>query len=65
MLAPVAPVLHVTVPLQLLAVNVALSVPQTSVLFAAMLGVVGLTPVLITIGSELVLLPHALLHVAV
>ena len=57
--------LHVTVPLQLLAVNVALSVPQTSVLLAVMLGVVGLTPVLITIGSELVLLPHALLQVAV
>ena len=64
-LAPVTPVLHVTVPLQFIAVKVARSVPHSSVLLLEILGVVGRTPVLITIGSELVLDPHALLQVAV
>ena len=44
MLAPVAPVLHVTVPLQFVAVNVALSVPQTSGLLLEMLGADGAVP---------------------
>ena len=65
MLGVVAPVLHFKVPLQPVAINVALSLPQIVNLFAVMLGVVGVTPVLITIGLDAELMPHKLLHVAV
>ena len=63
--AVVAPVLHLSVPLQPVALNTAVSLPQIVSLLAVIVGVVGVTPVLITIGLEASLLPHALLHVAV
>ena len=65
MLAVVAPVLHFTVPLQPVALNNAVSVPQSVSFVVAIVGVLGVTPVLITIGLELTLLPQMLLHVAV
>ena len=65
MLAVVAPVLHFTVPLQPVALNTAVSVPQSVSLVVAIVGVIGVTPVLITIGLELTLLPQMLLHIAV
>ena len=57
--------LHVTVPLQLLAVKVALSVPQTSVLLAAMLGAAGAVPCVIVTVFDTGLVPHIVEHVAV
>ncbi len=65
MLDVVAPVLQFNVPLQPLAVNVAVSVPQIVVLSDVIVGVVGLTPVLITITFDATLEPQLLLHVAV
>jgi hypothetical protein len=61
----VAPVLQFKLPLQPLAVNVATSVPHIVLLSVTILGVLGFTPVRITISFELTLLPHVLLHVAV
>ena len=61
----VAFVLHFKVPLQPVAVNIAVSPVQMVVLSLTILGVVGLTPVLITIEFEATLLPQTLLHVAV
>ena len=60
-----APVLQFKLPLQPLAVNVATSVPHIVLLSATILGVLGFTPVRITIGLLESLLPHVLLHVAV
>ena len=65
MLLVVAPVLHFKVPLQPVALKVALSLPQIVSLFVVILGVVGRGPVLIMIGLEAELLPQILLHVAV
>ena len=57
--------LHVTVPLQLFAVKVALSVPQTSVLFADMLGAAGADPCVIVTVFDAGLVPQIVEHVAV
>ena len=62
---PVAFVLHFNVPLQPVAVNLTVSVPQIVVLFAVIVGVVGVTPVLISIELDAELAPQILLHVAV
>ena len=58
-------VLHLIVPLQLLAVNFAVSFEQILVLSVTIVGVVGLTPVLIIKGLELSLLPQLFVQVAV
>jgi hypothetical protein len=60
----VAPVLHESVPLQPVTVNVAVSFPQIVSFVVVMLGVVGFTPVLITIGVEEELVPHMFVQVA-
>ena len=64
-LLPVAFVLHFKVPLQPLAVNVALSPVQIVVLSLTILGVVGLTPVRITIEFEALLVPQTVVQLAV
>jgi hypothetical protein len=61
----VAPVLQFRLPLQPLAVNVATSVPQIVLLSDTTIGVLGFTPVRMTIGLLDSLLPQLLLHVAV
>ncbi len=63
--AVVAPVLHFKVPLQPVALKVALSPAQSVSLLVVMLGVVGVGPVLMMIGLDAELLPQILLHVAV
>ena len=62
---PVILVLHFTVPVQPVAVNIAVSVPQILVLFALITGVDGLVPVRMTITFDELLLPQVLLHMAV
>ncbi len=62
---PVAFVLHFKVPLQPLAVNVAVSPVQIVVLSLTIVGVVGLTPVLITIEFEALLVPQTVVQTAV
>ena len=62
---PVAPVLHVTVPVQLVAVKVAVSVPHTSVLLEAIVGADGGVPVVIVTVLLLAEVPHTLYHTAV
>ena len=61
----VAFVLHFKVPLQPLAVKVALSPAQIVVLSLVTLGVVGLTPVRMTIEFEALLVPHTVVQTAV
>ena len=61
----VAFVLHFKLPLQPVAVNVALSPVQMVVLSLTIVGVVGLTPVLITIEFEALLVPHTVVQTAV
>ena len=61
----VAPLLHVNVPVQFAAVNVAFSVPHTVVLFDVILGAFGLLPVVITIAFDAGLSPQIFVHVAV
>ena len=61
----VAFVLHFKVPLQPVAVNVAVSPVQIVVLSLTIVGVVGLTPVLITIEFEALLVPHTVVQTAV
>jgi hypothetical protein len=65
MLAPVAVLLHVTVPKQPLAVKVALAPLHKLLLVVVIDGAVGVLPVLITTGVESALSPQLLLHVAV
>ncbi|CAH0998061.1 hypothetical protein EMA8858_04196 [Emticicia aquatica] len=65
MLVPTDVLLHLTVPLQPVAINVAVSVPHNTVLVLVITGVVGLTPTLIIIAFDELLLPQLLLHVAV
>ena len=65
MLFVVAFVLHKILPLQLLAVKVAVSVPQILVLSAMIVGLVGLVPVRITTEFDDETLPQVLLQVAV
>jgi hypothetical protein len=63
---PVPPPDHVIVPvLQPVAVNVAFSVPQISVLFDVIAGADGTAPVVIEIEFEAGLAPHMFSHVAV
>ncbi|CAH0998062.1 hypothetical protein EMA8858_04197 [Emticicia aquatica] len=64
-IVPVALVLQTTVPLQPVAVNVAVSVPQIVNLLAVIVGVVGVTPVCISIVFDAELCPQLLLQVAV
>jgi hypothetical protein len=62
---PVAVVLHLTVPLQPVAVNVAVSVLHKLVLFVAITGTVGLVPVRMIITFDELLLPQVLEQIAV
>jgi hypothetical protein len=62
---PVAPVLHVTVPLQPVALNVAFSPSQQTVLSVVTTGAVGNGSLPITIGNEAADVPQALVQVAV
>ena len=64
MLLPVALVLHFTVPLQPVAVKVAVSLPQRSVLVLAMVGADGLPPVVIVITFDALLVPQLLTQTA-
>ncbi len=63
-LAPVSPVLHVTVPLQFVAVNVAVSPEHNSLSVVVITGVVGFGGVCIVIVSVLVAVPQLVVHVA-
>jgi hypothetical protein len=65
MLLPVAFVLHFNVPLHPLAVNTAVSPAQSVVLSLTILGVVGLTPVRITIEFDALLVPQTVVQLAV
>ena len=62
MLDVVAPVLHVKLPTQPLAVKVALSPTQIPVLFELINGAVGTLPVLITISFDFGLTPQIVSH---
>jgi hypothetical protein len=64
-LLPVALLLHNKLPLQLLAVNTLLSPLHKLVFVAVIVGLVGLTPTLISIPFEAVLVPHSFLQLAV
>ena len=61
----VAPVLHLILPVQLLAVKVADSPLHNAFLLVLMIGAAGLVPVLITIALLMPLSPQVLLQVAV
>ncbi len=65
MLVPVAALLHTTVPVQPVAVNVAVSLPQILVLVVLIDGGLGPLPVVITMAFELPLSPQVLLQMAV
>ena len=60
----VAPVLHVSVPLQPVAVKVAVSVPQILVLLAETIGAVGVFPAVIVTILDILLVPQVLVQVA-
>ena len=60
----VAPVLQVNVPVQPVAVNVAVSLPQMLVLLVATVGAAGVEPVVMVITFDAPLVPQALVHVA-
>ena len=62
---PCEPLLQFTFPLQPLAVNVALSPVQMVVLSLVIVGVVGLTPVLMMIEFEALLVPQTVVQLAV
>ena len=64
-LAPTALLLQVTVPVQPVAVNVALDPLHKLLLLVAILGAAGVLPVVITIGLDTLLSPHVLLQTAV
>jgi hypothetical protein len=65
MLDDVEPVLQFNVPLQPLARNIAVSVPQRVSLIVVIVGVIAVAPILIMIGVDDVLSPQIFLHVAV
>ena len=65
MLVPVEPLLQVTVPLQPVAVNVAVSLLHRFVLLLAIVGGFGVPPENIVMIFEAPLVPQALIHVAV
>ena len=60
----VAPVLQVNVPVQPVAVNVAVSLPQMLVLLVATVGAAGVEPVVMVITFDAPLVPQPLLHIA-
>ena len=62
---PVAFVLHLIVPLQLLAVNIAVWFGQIADLSATTVGAFGLPPVVITAAFEAKLVPQVFWQVAV
>ena len=64
-LVPTALVLHFTVPVQPVAVNVALAPLHKLLLLVVILGAAGVLPVVITIGLDTLLSPHVLLQTAV
>lgn len=64
MLLVVAPVLHVIVPLQPVAVKIAVSVPQIVLVFVATSGTVGDVAVLIVITLLAPLSPQLVTHFA-
>ena len=61
-LVPLAFVLHFTVPIQPVAVKVAVPVPQIIVVVEAITGAAGLFNICITTGVELSLVPQLLIH---
>jgi len=65
MLVPVPPALHVIVPVQPVAVNVAFSAPQTPILSEAITGAAGVLVRVITIPRLGLLSPQLFVHVAV
>lgn len=66
LVVPVVPSFHVTVPVQLLAVSVAFSVPQTCVLLVVTLGAVGVAPPLVMVTElDATLVPQEVVQVAV
>ena len=65
MLVPVEPLLQVTVPLQPVAVNVAVSLLHRLVLLVAMVGGFGVPPENIVMIFEAPLVPQAFIQVAV
>ena len=65
MLVPVAFVLHLTVPAQPVAVNVAVSLLHRLTLFVAIVGAFGVVPVVMVITFDTPLVPQLLLQVAV
>ena len=58
MLLPVAPVLHVSVPVQPVAVKVAVSLPQMLVLLAVTVGAGGVEPVVMVTTFDTPLVPQ-------
>jgi len=61
----VMPSFHLTVPLAQVAVSVAISVPQSTVLLGTTVGAAGASPVPITIGVEAGEVPQVLTQTAV
>lgn len=64
-LVVVALVLHFKEPLQPVAVKVAVSLPQILVLSVAIVGAVGVLPVVITMAFDAPLVPQVFIQVAV
>ncbi len=64
MMLLVALVLHFKLPLQPVALKVALSVPQRVVLLLVIIGGVALTPVLMMREFEALLVPHNVVQLA-
>jgi hypothetical protein len=64
-LEPVAALLQTIVPVQPVAVNVAVSVPQRLILLVLIDGGFEPAPIVITIALEFPLSPQLLIHVAV
>jgi hypothetical protein len=65
MLKVVAPVLHVIIPLQFPAVNIAVWLGHRVVLSAIITGTVGAVFTIITTGTDIGLIPQLFVHVAV
>ena len=64
MLLVVAPVLQVSVPIQPVAVRVAVSLPHKLILLLATVGAVGVVPVVILTTFDAPLVPQAFTQVA-
>ena len=61
---PVAPVFHFTVPLQPVAVNIAVLFPQSVFVIVAITGTDGTVPTVIMISLDLALSPQVLIQTA-